>query len=71
MREYVGHITLDELLQMCGFDSITVNWLPAFGGVKDVHLSIQYGKITRECTLALKVDEISLFSQFIAEVINE
>lgn len=36
LKDYIGHITLDELLLLREFDEITVNWLPPFHGVTDI-----------------------------------
>lgn len=70
LKDYIGHITLDELLLLREFDEIIVNWLPPFHGVTDIQLNIRYGAVDSECILSLQAHEITQFSEWMAEVVN-
>lgn len=70
MREYVGRITLDELLQITEFDEITLNWLAPFAECRDVQINVNYGVVTSEYVLELKPDEMTRFSEWVVKVVN-
>lgn len=70
MREYIGRITLDELLQITDFDSARINWLAPFAEGRDVSIEIDYGVVTSEYTLELRHDETMRFSEWLAGVVR-
>lgn len=69
-REYIGRITLDELLQITDFDSVRINWLAPFAEGRDVSIEIDYGVVTSEYTLGLRHDETIRFSEWLVEAAN-